>query len=251
MVLISYIFMILMNFLANFIPLGGVTTGEISERYFTLFTPIGLTFSIWGLIYLLLAGYVFYHYKNRKKVFKDLIFMKKIAKGFIISSLANGLWILAWHYDWIGLSVVLMLILLVSLALICKELASKELEAEERWWVKLPFNVYFGWITVATVANITVFLTSIQWNQLGISDEIWTMIILAIAAIIIVLTARALKSRAYLSVGIWAYLGIALQYIPFTRPDFEYKLIAAIILFCLVSFLVNWINIHRKKTVKT
>jgi len=151
---------IIINALANILPINGVTTGAVSDAYPNLFAPTALTFSIWGLIYLLLGIYTIYQLgfcsKNGKGKLCD-----KIAPYFAISSGANILWILSWHYRLIGVSVVLMAIILFCLIKIADILRAEKLRAAEYFLIRLPFSVYFGWITVATIANITTFLVSI------------------------------------------------------------------------------------------
>lgn len=114
---IAYIVMIAVNFLANGLPINNRSTGEISDAYPNLFAPAGLTFSIWGIIYLLLGGYVVYQFIKKHQKAEDLL--AKINPLFIATSLVNISWIFAWHYDYIGLSVALMsalLFLLIKIA---------------------------------------------------------------------------------------------------------------------------------------
>jgi len=164
---LAYVVMIAANALANILPINNRTTGAVSDSYPNLFAPAGLTFSIWGLIYLLLAGYVVYQFTKRAANKESLL--GKINPLFIATSLANFLWIFAWHYDYIGFSVILMLILLFLLIKIADILRREKFSAWEKLFIMAPFSVYFGWITVATIANITVFFGKYRlerlWNR--------------------------------------------------------------------------------------
>lgn len=231
---VFYVAMIVVNFLANGLPINNRSTGEISDAYFNLFAPAGITFSIWGLIYLLLGGYVIYQFKKTTQEREGLL--KKINFLFIATSLANILWIFSWHYDYIGLSVVLMLALLTLLIQIANLLRSEQFTSGEKLFIKTPFSVYFGWITVATIANITVFLVSVGWKGFGIADFIWTSVILFVGALIGIARLHKDKNIAYGLVLIWAYLGILFKHISASGFDGKYPSVIVTVSLCLILF---------------
>jgi len=232
---VSYVAMVVVNFLANSLPINNRSTGEISNAYPNLFAPAGVTFSIWGLIYLLLAGYVIYQFtksgQQREGIFR------KINPLFIATSLANMTWIFAWHYDYIGLSVFIMAILLVLLIKIADVLRAERFTSSEKFFIWAPFSVYFGWITVAAIANITVFLISIGWKGFGVADFVWTSIILIVGALIGILRMRKDKNIAYGLVLIWAYLGILLKHLSADGFNGQYPSIIVAVIICLVMFI--------------
>ncbi len=235
---IFYIAMVVVNFLANSLPLNNRSTGAISDAYPNLFTPAGITFSIWGLIYFLLAGYIifqFIYFKKEKNEKKEEL-LKKINVLFIITSIANIFWIFAWHYDFIGLSLIIMVILLVSLIKIADILRLEKLTSREKIFISIPFSVYFGWITVATIANVTVFLVSINWNGFGISNFIWTSFILIMGTSIGILRMYKDKNISYALVLIWAYLGILLKHISEKGFGGQYPSVIATVIVCLIFF---------------
>ena len=177
---VTYAAMIAVNAMANALPINGIDTGAVSDAYPNLFAPAGLTFAIWGLIYLLLAGYTLYQFglfQGDKSIVKTEL-LRKVDIVFSISSLANFCWIFSWHYRIIPLSMVLMLVILACLMYINGIIKKEQLSNKEKLFIKLPFSVYFGWITVATIANMTVLLVDIGWNGFGISEPIWAVIIL-------------------------------------------------------------------------
>jgi hypothetical protein len=167
---LAYAAMVTVNFLANGLPINNRSTGEISDAYPNLFAPAGPAFSIWGLIYLLLGGYVIFQFTKSGQNKGELI--KKINPLFIATSLANIAWIFAWHYDYIGLSVLIMAVLLILLIKVADILRKEKFSLLGKILIWTPFSIYFGWITVASIANISVFLVSIGWNGFGISDFI-------------------------------------------------------------------------------
>jgi hypothetical protein len=231
---IAYVAMVAVNFLAVSLPLNNRSTGQISDSYPNLFTPAGLTFSIWGLIYLLLGAYVLYQFVQSNKKREELF--KKINALFIASSLANISWIFAWHYDVIWLSVIIMAVLLFLLIRIADIIRTQKLTSKEKLLISSPFGVYFGWITVATIANITVLLVSIGWNGFGIAESVWTIIILLTGALIGILRMLKDKNVAYGLVLIWAYLGIMLKHISPVGFKGQYPDIIATVILCLVLF---------------
>ncbi len=232
---VMYVAMVVVNFLANSLPINNRSTGDISDAYINLFAPTGLTFSIWGLIYLLLGGYVVYQFITKNEKVERL--SKKINPLFIATSLANILWIFAWHYDYIGVSVLIMASLLFFLIKIADILRTEQFTWLEKLFISAPFSIYFGWITVATIANITVFLVSINWNGFGIADYIWTSIILLIGALIGILRMHRDRNIAYGLVLVWAYLGILLKHTSADGFDGQYQSIITTVVMCMVLFV--------------
>lgn len=231
----SYVAMVVVNFLANALPINNRSTGQISDDYLNLFAPAGVTFSIWGLIYLLLAGYVVYQYINNDSKTQKLF--KKINPLFISTSLANICWIFSWHYDYIALSVIIMGILLFLLIKIADIIRKEKFASWDKLLIWAPFSIYFGWITIATIANITIFLVSIGWNGFGLADFVWTIIILLVGALIGILRMHKDKNIAYALVLIWAYLGILLKHISSNGFNGQYPTIITTVIVCLALFI--------------
>lgn len=245
---VAYVSMVVVNILANALPINNRSTGAISDTYPNLFAPAGLTFAIWGIIYLLLAGYVIYQFINKDSKITKLI--QKINPLFIATSVANSCWIFAWHYDFIGLSILIMLILLYLLIRIADILQAEKLKLPNNLLIRAPFSIYFGWITVATIANITVFLVSINWNGFGIADSLWTSIILLVGAMIGILRMNKDKNLAYGLVLVWAYLGILLKHTSTDGFNGQYQSIITLIIACLILFALSVGRIlykHRKE----
>lgn len=236
---VAYVAMVAVNFMANGLPINNRSTGEISDAYPNLFAPAGPAFSIWGLIYLLLGGYMLYQFVKKDKKINDLF--KKINPLFIATSIANISWIFAWHYDYIGLSVLIMAVLLFLLIKIADVLRAEQFTSLEKLFIWAPFSIYFGWITVATIANITVFLVSISWNGFGIADFVWTSIILLVGTIIGILRMRKDKNIAYGMVLIWAYSWILFKHLSISGFDGQYPNIIATTIVCLI-FLIFFVG---------
>jgi len=207
--LVAFVIMVTVNALANALPLNNMSTGAISDAYPNIFAPAPLTFSIWGLIYLLLGLFILFQLGVfNGKSGADYKTIKRIGGWFIISSLLNAAWIFSWHYLMIPVSMVLMVGILISLIITYHTITSEPLTKKERYLVKLPFSIYFGWITVATIANATTLLVSFGWNGFGISEVVWMFVALAAGVAIGVTTMIKKKDVAYGLVILWAYIGI-------------------------------------------
>lgn len=250
---VAYVAMVAVNYLANALPIGGVTTGEASDAYPNLFTPAGLTFSIWGLIYLLLLGYTLYQFGLGQKdrgAAREATFAL-VNKYFLLTSLANIAWIFAWHYGIIWLSVLIMLAFLALLIMIAGKVNAEAYSPREELFIRAPFSVYFGWITVATIANITVLLVSLGWNGFGLSDAVWTVIILFVGALIG--TWRTLKDRNiyYGLVLVWAYGGILLKHSSAAGYNGAYPVVITAVIACLAVFLsaIGFVLYKNRKVV--
>ncbi len=199
------------NVLASALPLNGQTTGELSDRFDVFFVPAGYVFSIWGLIYLgLLAYSVFQALPAQAKDAK----LRSIGYLYVLSAVANITWIFLWHYEFFPFSVLAMLALLGLLIGIYLRLdiGRAIVSATMRWFVHIPFSIYLGWITVATIANITSVLYYLDWGGWGISPEAWTVIMLIAAVVIGSAVSFTRGDVAYAAVLIWAFAGIAIKH---------------------------------------
>jgi len=208
---LAVIVTIVVNGLANALPLNDLTTGEISDRFQVYFVPAGYVFSIWGLIYLgLIAFAVFQALPGQR----DNQCLKDVGYLFALSCLANVAWLFLWHYEQFPLTLVAMLSLLGLLIAIYLRLGigRSKVPAVEKWLVQAPFSVYLGWITVATIANVTSLLDYWNWSGWGISDEAWTVIMLAAGTIIASTVSLTRGDIAYMLVIVWAFVGIAVKH---------------------------------------
>ncbi|CAN5634535.1 hypothetical protein BH24DEI1_BH24DEI1_16030 [soil metagenome] len=198
---------IAVNALANALPLYGRTTGEISDGFPILFVPAGYVFGIWGLIYLGLVGFALYQARPRERANLRL---RRVGYLFALSCAANIAWLFAWHALRLPLSLAVMLALLALLILIYLRLGSgrEEVPRAERLLVRLPFSLYLGWITVATVANASALLYSLGWDGWGLSDATWTILMLAAATAIGTLVLVTRRDLAFNLVLVWAFVGI-------------------------------------------
>ena len=210
-VIASTLIMITVNGLANSLPLNGLNTGEISGRFQVYFVPAGYVFSIWGLIYLGLLAFTIYQALPAQRENPRLV---RIGWAVVFGNLANATWIFFWHYLLFPLSLLAMVILLATLLFVYTrlEIGKTDVGRLENWLVDIPFSVYLGWITVATIANAADVLDFIKWGQFGLSDEVWMVIILAVVTVIAWLMSLTRKDVAYLSVLLWALAGIGVKF---------------------------------------
>ncbi len=206
-VLLVTIGTIVVNGLAVSLPLNGKSTGEISDSFPVLFTPAGYVFSIWSLIYAGLIAYSIYQVLPAQRENPRL---RSIGWLYVVSGIANSVWIFLWHYEQFALTVVVMLVLLISLILIYLRLAPsrRSVSRAELWTTHIPFSVYLGWITVATVANVTTLLYFLGWNGGGIAPELWAIIMIGVATLLGLIFALREKDVAYVAVLVWAFIGI-------------------------------------------
>ena len=205
----AFSLMIIVNGLAGSTTLlGGKNTAEISDANPTLITPAGYTFSIWGVIYVLLGIFMIFQALPMEKEKK---YHGKIGWLFVLSSVFNIIWLFLWQFEYLAYSVVLMFLLLASLISIYLRLSigKSDVGIREKLAVHIPFSTYLGWITIASIANVSVTLVSAEWDGFGISQEIWAALVVIIALLISVLVIVTRKDIAYGLVIIWALVGIA------------------------------------------
>lgn len=247
---ITFLLMITLNALANILPINGQNTGEVSDAYPNLFAPAAYTFAIWGFIYLLLGLFTIYQlgfFRKNELVEKEKLF-NTIRILFSISSIANSMWILAWHYELILLSTLLIFGILICLILINYNLNKWKLSFKDKLFIKIPFSVYFGWITVANIANITVFLVSINWYGWGLSDSTWAIIVLLLGFIVSSIVILKDRNIFYGLVIIWAYLGIYVKHISNKGFNGNFPLVSTTAIVCIVLLSISIVyTLFRKK----
>lgn len=208
--LLSVILGITINILAVTLPLNGQDTGEISDRFQVYFVPAGYVFSIWSVIYLGWIAFTIFQFLPAQRENPRL---RRLGYLFAISNLFNAAWLFCWHYNWFGLSVLVMLGLLGLLiaSYLRLDVNRSPVTRGEYWSVDVLFSVYLGWITVATVANITSWLYYVNWDGFGIAPQTWAVIMLAVASLLGLLMALTRRDAGYLAVLVWAFAGIAVK----------------------------------------
>jgi hypothetical protein len=210
-----FVGVIAVNGAANALPINGLTTGAVSDLYPNLFAPAGFAFSIWGLIYSGLLAFLVRIFTT-----SDTQLVSKLFPWFSMNCLANMAWIFAWHYLQVITSLVLMLVLLISLIYLTTELRSSARSSKEIRFFNAVFEVYLGWITVATVANFTALLVAFNWNALGISEEHWMLVILPVIVAIASVMYFKHTSTVYLLPIIWALYGIHAKHLGVFQGQF-------------------------------
>lgn len=207
---IALVAVLIVNGLAEWLPINGKTTGEISAHYPVLITPAPYAFSIWSVIYLLLIGFAIFQFRPlaaRSRM------VQSIGPWFLISCLLNMAWILVWHYERLNSSMFVMFALLLSLIMIYTAIGKEKLKAStgERLLIWLPFSVYLGWISTATIVNVSVVLYAANWDGFGLSDTTWTIVMLIIAALLALFVGLKHLDPPYVLVFIWSFIAIAVK----------------------------------------
>lgn len=207
--LVGFIGVVVINYLANALPINGNTTGDLSAFYPNLFVPAGFTFAIWGIIYLSLTIFTITSL-GRALTGRSDWGVERIGIFFFLSCFVNMGWIFAWHYRFVPLSLLVMLGILGSLIMIYLRLGigKKKVSVGEKLVVQLPFSLYLGWITIATVANVTTLLVDNGWTGGGISEATWAVIMIAAATAIGVAAVWTRRDFIFALVPIWAFWGI-------------------------------------------
>lgn len=239
--LLFYLGMITVNILSVTLPLAGRSTAEISDMYQTYLTPAGYAFSIWLLIYLLLAGFVIYQFRSATSS-RDLI--QEIRFWFILSCIFNMAWLFLWHYLYLELSLASMILLLFTLIVIYRITRRiTDPTTGESWLVKLPFSIYLGWISVATIVNVSVVLEKNNWDGFGLSQPTWAVIVLCLATLLAVAVSFPNRDSIYPLVFVWAFIAIALEH-----KDAENVFITGLIAAGLLLLYSVWLFLTPRRS---
>jgi hypothetical protein len=249
---LAVIFTIIINALANILPINNKYTGQLSDNIPNLFVPTGLTFAIWGIIYILIILFMFYQINEVFIKKKNPEYIEKIGFYFMLASLANIIWIFMWHYEQVTISIVPMFVLFISLLMIYQrlEIGKTKTSLKEKMFIHTPISVYIGWITVATIANVTAVLVVNNAGDLFLGEMIWTILVILVAALITILVLKDRKDIAYSLVIIWALLGIMLK--RFQLNEYiEIAYASAICIILIAVIMLVTVFMHNKKPEKT
>ncbi len=229
--IIAYAFVILVNILANLLPLNNLTTGEISDLLPVLITPAGYVFSIWGLIYVLL--FIWLYRRLTEKIKQNVqLFDSTIYYVFILSCVFNMLWIFLWHYLYFIQTIFAMIGLLITLIILYKRVRASA--SAKDLLDTLPFSIYLGWISVATIVNMSYVLVYIEWERWGLSAEAWTFMMLFVATLLAFIFLKTERDTAYALVFVWAFIGIAIK----NQGDFSMISLTAYVLAAILLITV-------------
>ena len=214
--IVSTLVVFVLNILASIGVVNNRTTGQLSDKLPNLFVPSGMTFSIWGVIYTLLLLFIARQAKGLlSEDAEGAVYVKKIGWFFVLSNVANSMWIFAWHYELVPLSLIFMVLLLVSLLVICLRLGIGRSEAfmsrREKLFFHVPFSVYLGWITVATIANANAVLVWAGVRPYTQTAAIWTVLVIVVATVIGLLMLWTREDITYGLVIVWALVGIVMK----------------------------------------
>ncbi len=236
-----FLIMVATNYLANAVPFNDKTTGQLSDQYPNLFVPAGITFSIWGIIYLLLFVFCVKQSKNFFSQTPDPstnALVDKIGLRFVVSCILNSLWILYWHYEHLFFSVIIMLSLLIILLDIARRInfLSKNTEIHIPIVAKAAFGMYLGWICIATIANITAVLVFFGWDAFGQSEAFWTCLMVIIGALVVSFTLAKVNNAFIGAAVLWAFVGIIIKRIE--APEYH-RFIVWITVFAIIIVVTS------------
>lgn len=238
---------LVVNFLANALPLNGQTSAEIANRLPILFVPANYVFSIWGVIYTLLIGFGIYQALPSQR---ENPLLRRVGYWFAVSCVANFTWLFLFHYEQFPLSMIAMIVLLVSLIIIYTRLGvgRERLNTAGKWLLHIPFSVYMGWISVATIANAAYVLYNVQWDGFGIAGAVWAVVMLVVAAGLTLVNIATRRDIAYTSVILWALVGIMIKQSAVQPVAITAGLMVAVVGVALVAVRLMNRNNHSIQT---
>lgn len=244
-VIVCFIIVVSVNYLANALPINGVTQKELSAEYNIYLTPAGYVFAIWGLIYLGLSVYVIVQALPK---WIDHSGLRRLDLPFVVSSVCNVIWLIVWHHRLLTVSAVLMLGLLGSLIWAYTQLENNRTstEATSIWFVDKTFSVYLSWVGLATILNLSIWLESLGWTGTPLTGPVWGVIMLGVACILYLYLSFSHDDGFFLGVLAWASVGIGI------RNQAEEVIWATSLIVCAVSLLaLVWMVFSTYRANKT
>ncbi len=241
-----FVGMLFINYGSMMGLINGVTIKELSNNYNNLFTPAPITFSVWAAIYAALFMYVIWQLKSifSKNISPDVYMVtKKIGVLFLISCVLNAAWVFAWHYDKLFFSTLIMAGLLITLIKINKRISFELTKTlQYQLFLKIPFGLYLGWISIAMISNVAAYLTKIEWNGFGLDPRFWQMSMVLVGSLIACWSVTKLNNVAYGVTVLWALGGILMVRLADTIPSLSMNLLVT-----LCALLVLFTTLNRTK----
>jgi hypothetical protein len=250
---VGLLIVLAVNVLANSRKLNNTSIGELSAQYPNLFVPADVTFSIWGLIYLALLGSAAYQLWlafTKGHQLELEAFVRRMQGWFLLNCLGNASWLFAWHYEKLPLTLVFMLMIIVSLVMIHKRfrIAHSGASPREKLFIHFPFGIYLGWISIATIANVTVFLVSVGLPGFGLSDLTWTVSMMCLGTVLALFMILRFNNIYYGLACIWAFYGVVLKRDASAGPDSEIVVSTGTIVIAVLGLAVL-LQLLRKKAI--
>jgi len=250
--ILTFLLMILINLAANLVPLAGVKTSQVSSLHQTLITPADFTFGIWFLIYILLALYTLYQMQfNLRRPDNNDRVVRRVNYYFIVTNILNSGWILSWHYQLIGLSLMIMVTLFIILWMIRRTISNRSsLNDREVRSIAIPFSIYYSWILFAMFSNLLVFYDTTKY-PFGLARLQGSLLALGVYGLLVSISIIGFKDIFIGLVALWSGVGIVIPYLQKGQSSKFNELIVAtgiIIIIILVSCVFVYINRKRKKS---
>ena len=198
---------LVVNYLAAAGVINDRLTSDISAAYPTAITPAGYAFAIWSLIYLGTIGFTSWQFTKKALQTGMVSRLRVLYCGLCVANIA---WLFAWHYDLIPASFALMVIILLFLCRINLNLVDAE-SSGDIWFVSVPFGIYFGWITVATILNATILLRFMGLEGSEQMASILGTALIAVATIIGITVRFAINSIVYPLTIAWGITAIGFE----------------------------------------
>ncbi|WP_460976836.1 tryptophan-rich sensory protein [Spirosoma knui] len=225
-VVFGVVSLIVMNYLSNAGAFGGRTNGDISDKYHTLVTPAGYAFSIWGIIFLGLLAFAVYQALPSQRTNPRF---RAVGWWVVANAVCNAIWSPIFNNEQIGLALLVILLMLFTLVIIEQRLLAQRhvpvvapdldatlpespTTATETWLARIPFSIYFGWVTVATILNASVYLKATNFSLMGLSEPTWAMAVLVVGLMVAAFVFNRYRSVAYILAFAWAYVAIAVEH---------------------------------------
>lgn len=230
---------ILVSYLSNSGYYNGQTMASISAKYENLFTPQGYAFSIWGLIYIALIGFVIFFKLPENPIAPISKAYKAISLYFSLSCIFNMLWVICWLEDYTGLSVLIMILLFLSLLKVSlsipfyiKALKIKGLSAA---MIRYPFQLYSGWVSLALLANLSVYITKLNLFTSTLAPEYWAIGMLTLACLLHLYMLWAKNMPLFTLVAPWTLIAIALKNQPISPLIYSLAISASLVLLASIA----------------
>lgn len=235
------------NYYANAQGINDNSVGSLSAEYDNLFTPSGFAFSIWGLIYLALTINAGYQIKCAFQD-KETSFFNQLGFRLILANVGNALWIWLWLTERTGESVVAMLVILALLlsAVLKLKIGTSDVNQSHKRWLWWPISLYAGWITVATVANISAYLAKVDW-QSGLSEANWAILMMVVATLIYSFVLSKRRMITFALVGAWALTAISLRHWN-TETSIQWVALACALILAILSIRAKFSGYTTSKS---
>lgn len=242
---VFFAFLLLLNYLSAAGIILPATQAEVSDKYVNLFAPAGITFSIWAVIYIGMALTISIDFIRPKGDRFGALYRQLILPRMIEWIALNIVWIICWSNEWLLASLIVILLYTTRIMKSVETISATPTLRENPWLLKYSMGLHFGWLLVASMANLTTYTVSQGVDLTGTIGIIWTVALMIVVVALSAYYYTKLGNEMIMPVALWAILGIFIKHSPFSSFEYKSNIVMYVAAVLFVISAVGFVQLFR------